>query len=481
MENEFLHQSADYLHYPFNEYCSCLFNTIWAEYFYELINTDPEDPYPPYIATEAIKWHIRQWFAHNYYQHHLLYNSQPLSIISFLQNRTIPVSNIDNTASRESTKIPLITHTIHINTNATMAKDTPQHSDTNTHKNTNNNNKNTKNNNTSTQKTHSEIDNTNTNTNDLNIEDVNMTEEDGKDINDEAPDAEATFSDPDPPNSPTTNILPCGERPQNKITIHLSIKVNPTVCNITETEVNISKAFIALDRDFQILPFNDDSLNPLTQHQKITANKEALDNYFHKRTLKQHKKFSTLHILFRVKSRDNIHKWRQNSHFLNWLKANQVWIRQTVIMESKVTNIGWFQNLHPDTTHFQTLREIFTKELTDHGYDFPFELEIATPFQPKDEEEKMVSTRAVKLVVATKDIAVATEGFLNMFNIGFAGYRNLFLKNVNFIPYGRNPNITRIERAKVITIHINFLHETGFFFIKNLTTVEEKVQFQGKN
>ena len=93
MEKEFLHQSEEYINYPFDDYCFRLFETIYSESFYELFNTDPEDPYPPYIATEAIKWHIRQWFHHHFYQHHLFYDSQPLSIVSFLQQRNVIGTN----------------------------------------------------------------------------------------------------------------------------------------------------------------------------------------------------------------------------------------------------------------------------------------------------------------------------------------------------------------------------------------------------
>ena len=309
-----------------------------------------------------------------------------------------------------------------------------------------------------------------------NDQDTDMKDQHENEEFNSAPGLEDMFPEPDQP-SKTTQILPCGERPQIELTLHLSTKVNPNICNITETEVSIANAFVALDRDFQIMPFLDDTLNPLTQHQKITANKDTLDSYFFQPTMKHHKKFSTLHMLFKVKSRDNINQWRKNSHFLNWLKANQVWIRQTVIMESRVTNIGWFQHLHPDSTHFQTLRDIFTVELNDKGYDFAFELAKASPFQPKDEDNQTASTRAIKLVVATKDIEVATEAFITLFSIGFAGYKQRFLKEVNFIPYGRHPNMTREDRVKAIHIQNSFLNETAFFFIKNLSTIEEKVKY----
>ena len=127
---------------------------------------------------------------------------------------------------------------------------------------------------------------------------------------------------------------------------------------------------VALDRDFKILPFNNTKLNPLTQHQKISANKEVLDEYFHKPTLKHHQKLLTLHMVFSVKARDTIIQWRQNSHFQSWLKNNKVWIRQTIITESRVTNIGWFQNLHPDSTNFQMVQNIFKDILEDWGYEF---------------------------------------------------------------------------------------------------------------
>lgn len=230
---------------------------------------------------------------------------------------------------------------------------------------------------------------------------------------------------------------------------------------------------MALDRDFQILPFSKTDLNPITQHQKISANKEVLDDYFHKPTIKHHQKLSTLHIIFRVKTRDTIMQWRQNSHFQTWLKPNKIWIRQTVITESRVTNIGWFQNLHPDFTNFQKVQDIFKTLLNEQGYDFQIELEKANVFQPRDNDQPNVSTRAVKLVTATKDIVVATDAFFTLFEAGFDGnYKHNLLQNVNFIPYGRHRNISREHMVQAIITHNKFLQNTALFFINNLRDIK---------
>ena len=318
-------------------------------------------------------------------------------------------------------------------------------------------------------------------TTDIEMKDKSSNTKTNKNDNFTAPEAEDTFPTPKKKQQHKQIIQPCGERPQNEITLHLSAVIDAETCNITETEVQIANALVALDRDFQILPFSNKDLNPLTPHQKISPNKEVLDEYFHKPTIKHHQKLSTLHIVFQVKARDTIMQWRQNSHFQKWLKTNKIWIRQTVITESRVTNIGWFQNLHPDSTNLQIVHDIFQTLLQERGYNFQFEMEKANVFQPRDNNQPNVSTRALKLVTATKDIAVATEAFFTLFEAGFnESYKHNLLKKVNFIPYGRHINISREHRVQAIITHNKFLQNTALFFINNLRDITGWIKYMDK-
>ena len=106
------------------------------------------------------------------------------------------------------------------------------------------NNKNHKNNNsiTNENKNNNKKEKTTTNTENKD-QDTDMKDQHENEEFNSAPGLEDMFPEPEK-HSKTTQILPCGERPQIELTLHLSTKVNPNICNITETEVSIANVWI---------------------------------------------------------------------------------------------------------------------------------------------------------------------------------------------------------------------------------------------
>ena len=131
--------------------------------------------------------------------------------------------------------------------------------------------------------------------------------------------------------------------------------------NVISLLHNFCKAFLAIDADIELHPFDQTSTdNPVKDIDKLPTDKAEIEKIFHSLTVDKNRaiKKYQLHAVFIFSAKEKIQSIKQNQAFWIYLKQNGIFIKPTLLRTSNHVNNGMFKCKHFSFTNQRRMEKL---------------------------------------------------------------------------------------------------------------------------